>query len=69
MRNKALALGYSLNEYCISDKNTKDAIPASLIYSKIGKNQFENEKDIFKFLDMDYVEPPARDTYTISKSC
>jgi DNA polymerase beta len=69
MRNKALALGYSLNEYCISDKNTKDAIPASLIYSKIGKNQFDNEKDIFKFLDMDYVEPSARDNYTISKSC
>ena len=57
MRSIALKKGYSLNEYCISDKNTKIAVTSDKIMEKIGKPNIECEKDIFKFLDMKYVDP------------
>ena len=61
MRSIALKKGYSLNEYCISDKNTKKEIDKSIIISKIGKTFFETEKDIFDFLDLEYVYPENRE--------
>jgi len=61
MRQHALNSGFSLNEYCLSDKFTKVGISSDLIFSKIGKYEFKEEKDIFDFLNMDYVEPPLRD--------
>lgn len=60
MRAQALKLGYSLNEYCLSDKQTKIEINSNTIYKKIKKNTFESEKDIFNFLDMDYKLPTER---------
>lgn len=51
MRNVALAQGYSLNEYSLTEKKT-----SKKIYVK-------TEKDIFKFLKMDYVEPKDRDIH------
>ena len=67
MRTEALKLGYSMNEYCLSDKNTKVRINSDVISNKIGKPLFESEEDIFKFLDMKYVKPENRNTITISK--
>lgn len=67
MRTEALKKGYSINEYTISDKNTKTPIDSSKIMSKIGKNGFETEKDIFDFLDIDFVKPEERNTITLSK--
>ena len=67
MRGEALKLGYSMNEYCLSDKNTKVPISKDVIKSKIGKESFECEEDIFEFLEMDYVSPPNRNTLTLSK--
>lgn len=61
MRQHALNSGFSLNEYCLSDKFTKLAISSELIFSKIGKYEFKEEKDIFDFLNMKYVEPNLRD--------
>jgi DNA polymerase/3'-5' exonuclease PolX len=51
IRNKALKLGYTLNEHRMEKikKNSKD-VP-----------YFNTEKDIFDFLEMDYVEPHLRD--------
>ncbi len=51
MRNIALARGYSLNEYGIKgiNSNQNAAIPI-----------FKSEKDIFKFLNMQYVPPVER---------
>ena len=52
MRKKALQLGYSLNEHTLkflnSSKN-KNKIP-----------DMETEEDVFKFLDMSYLEPNKR---------
>ena len=52
MRKKALQLGYSLNEHTLkflnSNKN-KNKIP-----------DMETEEDVFKFLDMSYLEPNKR---------
>ena len=67
MRGIALSKGYSMNEYCLSDKKTKKPIDSLVIEQKIGKTQFETEKDIFDFLDMEYVEPNLRNNTTISK--
>jgi len=50
MRQKALDMGYSLNEYSLTDIKTK------LDMDK----EFLEEKDIFDFLKMDYVEPHLR---------
>lgn len=51
VRNKALKLGYTLNEHRMEkiNKNSKN-VP-----------YFNTEKDIFDFLEMDYVEPHLRD--------
>jgi len=67
MRGEALKLGYSMNEYCLSDKNTKVPISSEIISDKIGKDAFETEEDIFQFLDMKYVKPQDRNTLTLSK--
>ena len=67
MRMLALKKGYSMNEYCISDKKTKKPITKEEIISKLGKEKFETEEDIFKFLDLDYVVPENRNTTTLSK--
>ena len=60
MRAHALTLGYSMNEYCLSDRLTRKAISSEVIFSKINKPTFSEEKDIFKFLGMEYVEPENR---------
>lgn len=49
MRKLALKQGYSLNEFGLKDKNK------NYINSKI-----KSEKDLFKFLGMDYVDPIDR---------
>jgi DNA polymerase/3'-5' exonuclease PolX len=51
MRKKALDMGYSINEHTIIDKKTKDPIIDYV---------FKTERDIFKFLKMDYLEPENR---------
>jgi len=61
MRQHALDLGFSLNEYCLSDKFTKLPISKEQIFNKIGKYTIKEEVDIFDFLNMDYVEPKFRD--------
>ena len=66
MRKKALELGYSLNEYSMTNKKTKTRVNKSLVLEKIGKENFETESDIFKFLG-DYVEPWERKGFTLSK--
>ena len=50
MRKIALDMGYSLNEHSLTNTTTKEKLDI----------QFESEKDIFKFLNMDYVEPQNR---------
>jgi len=50
MRQTALDLGYSLNEYSLTDIKTK------LDMDK----EFHEEKDIFEFLGMEYIEPHLR---------
>lgn len=67
MRCKCLQKGFSLNEYCFSYKNTKAPIDNKDIYTKLGKYTFESEKDIFDFIDMDYVEPGDRNNITLGK--
>ena len=51
MREHALELGYSMNEYSL--KCTKNNTTLKNV-------QFNTEKDIFKFLNMKYVEPHLR---------
>ena len=67
MRRQALSLGYTLNEYCLSHYTTKIKISSEEIFNKLGKTFFEEEIDIFNFLDMEYVEPRDRNSVTISK--
>ena len=67
MRGVALSKGYSMNEYCLSHKKTKKPIEPEIIFEKLGKSNFETEKDIFKFLDMEYVEPCDRNNVTMNK--
>ena len=67
MRGMALDKGYSLNEYCLSNKKTKEPITEEEITSKIGKKYFEEEKDIFDFLGIEYVLPECRVNITASK--
>ncbi len=67
MRAVALKRGYSLNEYCLSDKKTKIPVSESVISERIGKNTISCEEDIFKFLEMDYVLPHMRNKTTLSK--
>ena len=67
MRGIALDKGYSLNEYRLSNKYTKKEVSIDEINLKLGKSIFEDEKDIFKFLDMEYVEPIDRINVTPAK--
>lgn len=55
MRNRALQLGYTMNEHRIYDNNKKEEV----IWSKI-----PTEKDIFIFFGLEYVEPELRGIYT-----
>ena len=41
-------------------KGTKTLVPVEKIREKIGKDEYETEEDIYKFLDMEYVEPKAQ---------
>lgn len=50
MRNVALKKGYILNEYGLYHKHNKQPV----------EKLFENENDIFQFLDMEYVKPSLR---------
>lgn len=50
MRNIALSKGYSLNEYGLKKIGDKAII----------KDEFTKEKDIFDFLEMEWVEPKSR---------
>lgn len=50
MRNKAIQQGYSLNEYGLYHNTTKQR----------ANHDFHSEKDIFEFLQIDYVEPEHR---------
>lgn len=59
--------GYSLNEYCFSYYKTKKPIEISEIKKKINKTTFENENDIFKFLNITYVKPNNRNMLTLNK--
>jgi len=52
MRQKALDMGYSLNEHCISALVDGAKVPVS--------SSFPTEKHIFDFLKMDYVVPSKR---------
>lgn len=54
MRNYALTKGYSLSEYGLKE----------VVTNKFVDYKFTSEKDIFKFLDLDYVEPENRETFT-----
>lgn len=60
MRQKALSLGYSLNEYGIKDLKTGTFVSSDIIYDKIKKYTFTEEIDIFNFLDIVYLEPSNR---------
>lgn len=51
MRNHALSKGYSLNEYGIYNKDSKEPI---------SDFTFLQEEDIFKFLDYPYLKPSER---------
>ena len=68
MRGVALTKGYSMNEYTLTDKKTKKPLDKKIIKSKIGKESFETERDIFKFLDMKYLKPEDRNHNTPSKN-
>ena len=50
MRQKCLDRGLSLNEYSLKDNNTK----------KVVDHEFKVEKDIFDYLEMEYVGPEDR---------
>jgi DNA polymerase/3'-5' exonuclease PolX len=67
MRGYALKQGYSINEYGISHKKTKKLVSSQEIMEKIGKPMFESEKDIFDFVEMEYVPPTERKGLTLSK--
>jgi DNA polymerase (family 10) len=67
MRGIALEKGYSMNEYRLSHKLTKKPLTEEEIFQKLGKNNFEEEIDIFKFIDMEYVLPEKRINITPAK--
>ena len=53
-------------------KETDDCVSLSFdipeeIKDKLGKDLFETEEDIFKFINLDYVIPEDRNTTTLSK--
>jgi DNA polymerase/3'-5' exonuclease PolX len=57
MRNLALSRGLSLNEYGFTDIKTRQPI----------KHAFKTEEDVFKYLDIAYIEPRARIAGAIKK--
>lgn len=67
MRGHALKKGYSINEYGISHKKTKKPVSSEEIMAKIGKPTFKTEKEIFEFIEMEYVHPTKRKGLTLSK--
>lgn len=67
MRKHALDMGYTMNEYGLKKKGAKTDVSTSEIKSKIGKDAFETERDIFDFLDYTYYEPSKRRGFTLSK--
>lgn len=67
MRRHALNLGYTLNEYQLSHYKTKKILTPEEIFKKIGKYYFEEEVDIFNFLDMEYIQPIDRNNITSTK--
>ena len=67
MRNLALKKGYSLNEYRISYKTNKKPVDETEFMTKLGQFYCKTEKDIFRFLDIDYVEPKDRKDIILSK--
>ena len=61
MRNQALEKGYSLSDKGLRVGNNKgEWISQEKIEEKLGKNKISKEKDIFDFLDLEYVEPNTR---------
>lgn len=60
MRQKAISLGYSLNEYGIIDLKNGSFVSSDVIYDKLKKYTFTSEIDIFNFLDLTYVNPSDR---------
>ena len=61
MRNQALEKGYSLSDKGLRVGNNKgEWISQEKIDVKLGKAKISKEKDIFEFLDLEYVEPYAR---------
>ena len=52
MRNQALKLGYTMNEHTIANKSSKEPV----------EHEFKNERDIFDFLRIQYVEPHERNS-------
>jgi len=60
-RNHALKMGYTINEFTIAYKDTKLPVSKDDIKKKIGKTSFQTEKDIYDFLDLEYVLPADRD--------
>jgi len=67
MRNIALKKGYSLNEYRLSYKTTKKSVEDEEYMKKLGQFYCKTEKDIFRFLDMEYVHPTERKDIILSK--
>ena len=50
MRADALKLGYTMNEYSLKHTDTKTKVD----------HKFHEERDIFKFLKYDYLDPEKR---------
>ena len=67
MRNIALKKGFSLNEYRLSYKPTKKPVEEEEFMRKLGQFYCKKERDIFRFLDIDYVEPKDRKDVILSK--
>lgn len=67
MRNISLHRGFSLNEYRLSYKTTKNAVESVDFISKLGQPYCKTERDIFRFLDIEYVEPKDRKDIILSK--
>ena len=59
MRNHALSLGYSMNEYGLFEPDPKERYGLTK-NNKTVNYKFETEQDIFKFLGIKYVEPKYR---------
>ena len=61
MRNYARSKGYSLSDRNLLIGSNKGQVVTKEMYQeKIGKPQVECEQDIFKFLDLEYMEPRDR---------